>query len=98
MPRITESQLRSIVKQELKGLLESFYDDELFNLPEEPYGLSSEFGEYSCEEMKDAIMTIKNTPEDTPEKSHYYPGKNNGFTKEQIIAFLDERIARRCKG
>lgn len=88
MARITESQLRSIIKQELKGLLESKF----FNLPEEPYGLSSEFGNYDCIGMKDAIMTINNTPED-----NWYPGKNNGFTKEQIIAFLNDRIARRCR-
>ena len=94
MARITESQLRSIIKQELKGLLESL-DDELFNLPEEPYGLSSEFGDYDCKGMEDAIITIKNTPDTSDD---WYPGKNNRFTKEQIIAFLEERIARRCKG
>lgn len=94
MARITESQLRSIIKQELKGLLESFYDDELFNIPDEPYGLAIEFGDYDCIGMKDAIMTINNTPDTS---DNWYPGKNNGFTKEQIIQFLNNRRKLLCK-
>ena len=91
MARITESQLRSIIKQELKELLESKF----FNLSDEPYGLSSEFGDYDCKGMQDAIIIIKNTPDTSDD---WYPGKNNRFTKDQIIAFLEERIARRCRG
>ena len=92
MARITESQLRSIIKQELKGLLESL-DDELFNLPQERYGLATEFGDYGCEEMQDAIITIENTPE-----GEYYHGKNDGYSKEEVVAFLNDRISRRCRG
>lgn len=57
------------------------------------YGLSIEFGDYGCEEMQDAIMTIKNTP-----KGEHYHGKNDGYSKEEVIAFLNDRINRRCKG
>ena len=88
--KLTESQLRLIVKQELKGLLESKF----FNLPQEPYGLAIEFGDYDCIGMKDAIITIKNTPDTSDD---WYPGKNNRFTKEQIIQFLNNRRKLLCK-
>ncbi len=85
MKRITESSLRSMIRQELKTLMEGPYDTER-------YGLSTEFGDYTCEEMQEAIITIKNTPE-----GEYYHGKNDNYSKEEVIQFLNDRISRRCK-
>jgi len=42
--------------------------------------------------MQDAIMTIENTPE-----GEHYHGKNDGYSKEEVIAFLNDRINRRCR-
>lgn len=92
MKKITESSLRSMVRQELKTLVENLYDTERFNLPDEKFGLSSEFTGYTCEDMQDAIITIKNTPE-----GGYYHGKNDNYSKEEVIQFLNDRISRRCK-
>jgi len=90
MARMTESQLRSIVRQELKTTL---LEAGLFADKDDRYGLSIEFGDYGCEEMQDAIMTIENTPE-----GEHYHGKNDGYSKEEVIAFLNDRISRRCRG
>jgi hypothetical protein len=90
MARITESQLRSIIKQELKATL---LETGLFADKDDRYGLSIEFGDYGCEEMQDAIVRTKNTPE-----GEYYHGKNDGYSKEEVVAFLNDRIARRCGG
>lgn len=85
MKRITESNLRSMVRQELKKLMEGPYDSER-------YGLSIEFGDYTCEEMQNAIASIQQSKE-----GQSYPGALDGYSKEEVIQFLNDRISRRCK-
>jgi len=79
MAKITESQLRSIIKQELRGLLE------------EKTGLGILLGDYNCDELSALITKVQ--------KEKDYPGEVDGFSKEEVIAGIKQKMnSPKCKG
>ena len=86
MARITESQLRSIIKQELRGLLEGIFDDN----NDDKFGLGTFLGDYGCDELPRLMQRVQ-------EGEKFAEVEN--YSTEEIINGIKQRMnSPMCKG